>query len=699
MAQATQHIELTVKGMTCTNCALGIEKYLKGEGLEQVKVNFGNDEVLFDTVEPERLPEIVKGIEKLGFQVQEEEEEAEGLSNVEKYFYFSLPFTLLLILHMFLPHGTWLHNPWVQLGLALPVYLVGMYHFGRSAWRSLRNGLPNMDVLISLGATAAFFYSLYGTLTQAGSDFLFYETAASILSLVLLGNLLEHKAVQRTTTAIKELSALQPEKARLVMKVGKIETIHEVELEHVNVGDELQINQGDRIPVDGVLLRGEVEVDESMISGESLPVAKTNGDPLIGGTILVDGQARMEAVDIGSSSTLSRIIDLVKRAQVDKPSIQKLADKISGIFVPAVLGIAALTFLLSYFVFDITLQAAIIHSVAVLVIACPCAMGLATPTAVIVGIGRASKRGILIKGGSTLEAFGKVKRMVFDKTGTLTTGAFSIADLQTEADPEAVKAVIHAMEQHSSHPIARSLVRELKDSRPMVLEGVQEIKGLGLKAVDQEGNQYELGSQRLVPDATDGHDLYLLRNGAIWATIDLQDEIRPGALEMVDFLHQKGIATVLLSGDRQEKCEYLASQVGIDQVYAEQLPDQKLSLIESLSEETPTAMVGDGINDAPALARATVGISLGNATDVAIQSAEIVLLKDDLHLIPELYKVSRHTVLTIKQNLFWAFFYNVLAIPLAAIGLLTPIVGAATMAMSDVVVVGNSLRLKTKRIS
>lgn len=701
MSQTTvNHIELNVKGMTCTNCALGIERYLKKEGLEGVQVDFGNEEVVFDLVEPKKLPNFINGIEKLGFEVVKDDAAPTGMSKIEKYFYFSLPFTFLLILHMFLPHG-FLHEPWVQFGLALPVYLVGIYHFGRSAWYSLRSGMPNMDVLIAIGITAAFGYSLYGTLTHAGPDFLFYETAASIVSLVLLGNLLEHKSVQRTTSAIKDLSQLQPSLATRLVHYPGGERLEKVPSKDILIGDQLIANEGDQIAVDGLLLEGTVEVDESMISGESLPVVKRVGDKLIGGTLVVAGTLKMEATAIGKGTTLSRIIDLVKKAQADKPAIQQLADKISAVFVPAVLIVSALTFLLSYFVFDVSLQASIIHSVAVLVISCPCAMGLATPTAVIVGIGRASKQGILIKGGRTLEAFGKVERMVFDKTGTLTTGAFSIADFYSEAGlAEREKSIVLAMEQRSSHPIARSLTRELQNHTPAKLLDITELKGKGLEAKDAEGNLFQLGSYHWLgtDQIESGHDLYLLENGRLLAWLDIEDEIRPQAAALIDFLKSEGIQSVLLSGDRDAKCQSIAAKLGIDEVYSEQLPDQKLALIEKFAAEKSTAMIGDGINDAPALARANVGISLGNATEVAIQSAEVILLNENLALIPELFKISKHTVLTIKQNLFWAFFYNVLAIPMAAFGFLTPIVGAATMALSDVVVIGNSLRLKRKSI-
>lgn len=688
--------------MTCTNCALGIERYLKKEGLEGVNVDFSSEEVVFDLLEEKQLPRIIKGIEKLGYEVlAEDEEHAGGMSKIERYFYFSLIFTIPLLLHMFVPWHL-LHNPWFQLAMALPVYVVGMYHFGRSGWRSLLTGVPNMDVLIALGTTAAFGYSLYGTLLNLGPDFLFYETAASIITLVLLGNVLEHRSVQKTTTAMKALTQLQQIPAFRIQKTESgHERIEEIDARKVVAGDVLMVNTGQRIPVDGKVLEGEGTADESMISGESEALMKGLEAEVIGGSLLQSGSIRMVATKVGKETVLAQIVEMVKKAQADKPELQQLADKISAIFVPAVLGIAFLTFVISYWAVGISLQAAIIHSVAVLVIACPCAMGLATPTAVVVGIGRATQNGILIKGGRTLEQFSQIKRVVLDKTGTLTTGEFEIKQIHCE--PEIlpmVKRVLVSLEQHSAHPIARSVMRSLEAVEILKMESVSELRGIGMSGTDSEGNAYQLGSYRIAQGLTTemNHNLYLLKNGTLIATVDLQDELKAGAKEAILFFHEKGIETVMLSGDRAEKCQEVADLLGIDQVYAEQLPEAKLKLIESFSEEKPTAMIGDGINDAPALARATLGISLSNATEAAIQSAQVILLNGDLTSLPKLFGIGTHTMLTIRQNLFWAFFYNVLAIPLAAFGFLSPIIGALTMALSDVVVIGNSLRLKIKRV-
>lgn len=558
-----------------------------------------------------------------------------------------------------------------------------------------------MDVLIILGAAAAFGYSLFGTLTQAGPDFLFYETAASIISLVLLGNVIEHRAVAKTTSAVKSLMQLQEGKALKIIETADGEVIERVKVADIQTADLLQVNQGDKIPVDGTVIWGEGSANESMLTGESDAVFKQKGDAVIGGTLLQSGNIRFQATAVGRQTVLAQIIDLVKRAQAEKPEIQKLADRISAVFVPVVIGISLLTFLLSYFAFGLSMQAAIIHAVAVLVISCPCAMGLATPTAVVVGIGRASKKGILIKGGKTLEAFSQLKYIVFDKTGTLTTGDFQLENLNCDPpDRKAIEAVILGLEARSSHPIAQSLQKAFPSGKEISWKEVREVEGYGMEGWDEDGNHFRLGSYRWAKEITDdeSHHLYLLKNNSLWASIDLRDEIREGAQEALAALKGRGLIPVMLSGDRRAKCELIATQLGITNIYAEQLPAQKLEVIAQLNREGGAAMVGDGINDAPALAQARVGISLSQATQAAIQSADIVLLNGRLSALKDLLAIGKHTVLTIRQNLFWAFAYNIVAIPMAAFGFLSPILGAAAMAFSDVVVIGNSLRLRGKRI-
>lgn len=711
MEESAAKITLNVEGMDCSSCALGITKSLTKLGLKDVNVNFATGEAVFKEDKAIELTSVVSNIEGLGYKVINSKKEETGKrawTKVEKLFYFSLLFTVPLFLHMFLPFH-FLHHPLVQLGLSIPVVIVGMYHFGKSALGSLRSGVPNMDVLITIGAGSAFVYSLAGTIMYYGmpevSNFLFYETAATIITLVLLGNVIEHRSVKQTTTAIKDLSALQEGKAKLVViKDGK-EEIEETDIEQIIKYDVVVVNTGDRIPVDGEVVSGNASVDESMLTGESIPAEKAIGDAVTGGTILVSGNIRVRAKKVGKETVLAHIIELVKNAQNTKPSIQKLGDKVSAVFVPAVVGIAVLTFVISYYAAGLTLQNSLMHSIAVLVISCPCAMGLATPTAVMAGLGRAAKKGILIKGGQTLEEFAQVKKVVFDKTGTLTTGKFSIKKVVSYNGTEEQKIIdlLYALEKNSSHPIAKSLVENLKSKAANVMvSDVKEEKGSGISASDKEGNVIKAGSFRIAENQAENktHNIYLTINGKLAGAVDLEDEIQPYAKEAIGLLNGAGIETIMLSGDKKERCEELATKLGIKKVYSEQSPAQKLEIVEQLSQATKIAMVGDGINDAPALAKAQVGISLSNATQVAVQSAGIILLgSSGMKQLYEALLVSKHTLITIKQNLFWAFFYNVIAIPIAAFGFLNPMVGALSMAFSDVIVIGNSIRLKTKKLS
>lgn len=717
MAENATNITLQVEGMDCTTCALGITKNLQKKGLENVYVDFATGEATFLLNDKIKLQSIIKGINDLGYKVVDSKylEENKGkIATIEKRFYFTLPFTIILFFgHMLLPHDFILNKPYAQLIICVPVFITGIIQFGKSAWGSLKSGVPNMDVLVFTGSASAFIYSIIGMYFYIGTpmvhNYLFFETTASVISLVLLGNVFEQRSVKKTTTAISELIAIQVTKAKMIgLQMGK-ELITEVEYKNIPVGAILQVNSGDKIPVDGEIFSGDASIDESMITGERLPVEKSISDKVIGGTIVVKGNIRMRAENVGDQTLLAKIIGLVKKAQQDKPEIQKLGDKISAIFVPAVLGIAVLTFFVNYFFLDLTsftnpLKESIMRSIAVLVISCPCAMGLATPTAVMVGIGRAAKNGILIKGGSTLEEFAKVKNIVFDKTGTLTTGNFKInsINLHNGVSEEEVKEILYSLEIHSSHPIAKSIVAALKGIVGREFKTVKEEKGLGITAQDHQNNIYQIGSYKIASEfpKNEIHDIYVLKNNILIATVDIEDDVKLNVKETIDEFNKVGINTILISGDNRKNCESLAQKVNINKVYSEQSPAQKLALIEILTKEGSTAMVGDGINDAPALAKATVGISLSNATQVAINAAQIILLhNNDLSTLRHANLISKHTLLTIKQNLFWAFFYNIVAIPIAACGLLSPAFGALTMAFSDVIVIGNSIRLKTKKLS
>lgn len=703
---ANDIIELKVDGMTCNNCAASLNRFLERKGVEDVYVNFQTKEVRYrQGGSGISLEEVKKGIHKLGYSVVEEDQKAaKAWWTLERKLLVSAVFTMPLLLHHLLMMGgvhlPLLDNFWWQMAICLPPFAIGFTHFGRSALSSLKGGIPNMDVLIFVGGTAAFIYSFIGTLMWE-ANYIFYETSATIFTLVLLGNWLEKRAVEQTTSAIGELAELQVKKACRITPSGTIVTLSQ---EEVRVGDILQVNEGDQVPLDGIITQGGASIDESMLTGESNPVDKSAGNRVVGSSLVLDGNIRMEVTATGRDTVLSQMIELVKTAQQDKPDIQRLADKISAVFVPAVLGIALLTLFAGHLGFGLPFQKALMNAIAVLVISCPCAMGLATPTAVMVGVGRLARNGILVKGGQTLEIFTRIRNAVFDKTGTLTSGQFKIKDITYHrGDEQRANALIFKMEQHSSHPIAKSLAREMErrlNGVHMDLASVEEQKGVGVTARDNAGNVFQVGSARILNDPPDNGEqsLYLTENGELLATIDIADELKPEAKGVIEYLKARGIRPAILSGDRRSKTEEVAAQLGIDRVFAEQLPEQKLEVVEKLSDEAPTAMIGDGINDAPALAKATVGISLSNASQVAIQSAQIVLLNGKLEYLEKAWAISRHTVLTIRQNLFWAFAYNIVAIPIAAMGFLNPMWGALFMAFSDVVVIGNSIRLKYKKV-
>ncbi len=698
--QATKKYQiLNISGMTCANCAKGIEKHLTKKGIKEVRVNFANSEAQFLSMNIE-IDDVIKEIESIGFKVNSEE----NVENykLEKLFVICLILTIPLLSHMFLNEKHILHNSIIQFFLTLPVYIIGCYYFGRSAWSSLKSKLPNMDVLIMMGTTAAFFYSVVGSILYWGTleahNFLFFETAATIITLVLLGNLIEHRSIKQTNTAIKELSSIQKLETKRERKDGLIEIIS---FKNIIKNDFLLVNSGDKVPTDGIIISGEGLFDESMMTGESHPILKKNNEEVIGGTLLLDGNIKMIAKKVGDETILSQIIKLVKSAQRNKPNIQRLGDKVSAIFVPIVLLISIITFILNHYTFEISLSDSLMRSIAVLVISCPCAMGLATPTAVMVGLGRAAKNGILIKGGHTLEKFAEVKNIVFDKTGTLTTGNFKIESLFCKkSDNEDVTNLIYSLEIHSSHPIAQSFIKELEDkAQKLELQEIKEVKGQGIQA-KWKGDFYQFGSAKFVNHENETHQIYLYKNNSFFAGVNCSDEIKNNLKETISKLKKLGLKTTILSGDKVSKCESVGQAIGINNIYAEHLPNEKLEKIDELNKDGLTAMVGDGINDAPALAKAHVGISLGRSTEVAIKSSQIILLNtDNLNQIDTAYKISKHTLRTIKQNLFWAFSYNIVAIPIAALGFLNPMWGALFMAFSDIIVIGNSLRLKKKNIN
>jgi len=705
-----EKVQWKVEGITCANCALAINKYLEKQGAREVRINAIDGDVSFQLQNNTQEESVAKGVEGLGYKVIHEKRAAQPqkrkfLKNNLERFLFCLPFTLVLMLHM-IPgvHIHWLMNHWLQLALCIPVYFVGMRHFGRSAIQSIRNGIPNMNVLITIGSSAAFIYSLTGTLMGWGDEYLFYETAATIITLVFMGEYLEDASIRSTQRALKTLVKSQKVMANMIAFDDQHqELVFPVENTQLKTGDLILIKTGEQVPADCKILWGEVMVNEALLTGESIPVSKTKKDHLIGGSILEEGTAKAQVTAAGADSVLSKIINMVKQAQGEKPPVQQLADRISAVFIPLVLIIASLTLIINWIVLQ-EFTPSMMRSIAVLVIACPCAMGLATPAAIAVGLGRAARNGVLFRNAKSLELFKDIKQVVFDKTGTLTTGRFQISDFKSQVvDDTTFKSIVYSLEKYSNHPLAKSIATEWKGVPEIRWKKIEEIKGKGIQATDGDGNEYMAGSYTIAAHLTedDSRNIYLLKNGTLIGWLDLQDELRPEAKEVVAYLRGKGIKTILLSGDRIKKSQLIADQLGIDEVIAEKTPEQKLETIASLTAAQPTVMVGDGINDAPALAKATIGISMSEASQMAMQSASVVLMNSGLNKLPMALGLGRHTYITIKQNLFWAFAYNIVAIPVAAFGLLGeygPTYGALIMGLSDVVLGINSVRLFVKKV-
>jgi Cu+-exporting ATPase len=730
--------EFLITGMTCAACSSRIEKVLKKmDGVNTANVNLALES---GTVEynPSKLSvsDIIARIEKAGYGAAEKVEKSENaesfrqkeLEKQQGKFFFSLILTIPLLWAMvshfsftsFIYLPEMFMNPWVQLALATPVQFFIGWQFYTGAYKALKNKSANMDVLVALGTTAAYVYSLYLSIESIGSNAhmvdLYFEASAVIITLIILGKLFEVKAKGRSSEAIKKLMGLQAKKA-LVLRDG--EEI-EVPLEEVLVGDTVLVKPGEKVPVDGEIVEGQSAVDESMLTGESIPVDKKVGDTVYGSTINKNGFLKMKATKVGRETALAQIIRIVEQAQGSKAPIQRMADKISGIFVPIVVGIAILTFLVWYFIVDPgNFAQALVNLIAVLVIACPCALGLATPTSIMAGSGRAAELGILFKGGEHLEQTHRITTVVLDKTGTVTNGEPVLTDVLLEdgVNEEEVLALVGAAEKQSEHPLAQAIVKGIqgKSVKLDTAASFEAIPGYGIEAEAGE-NTVVVGTRKLMNKheidveqaeeairklETDGKTAMLIAvNGEYKGIIAVADTIKETSKSAVKRLRDMGLEVVMMTGDNERTAKSIAELAGIDQVIAEVLPEQKAEEVAKLQKQgKKVAMVGDGINDAPALVTADIGMAIGTGTDVAMEAADITLMRGDLNSIADAILMSKKTITNIKQNLFWAFAYNSLGIPIAALGFLAPWVAGAAMAFSSVSVVLNALRLQKIKLS
>lgn len=733
----SEKAEFAITGMTCAACSTRIEKGLnKLEGVTKASVNLALETASVEYSPSQIDPQdITQRVEKLGYGAKlksEEKEEEQSyrekeLSKQKGKFWFSFILSVLLLWAMvshftftsFIPLPHMLMNPWVQLALATPVQFVVGKQFYIGAFKALRNKSANMDVLVALGTSAAYFYSLYSSLKSLGSSAhttqLYYETSAILITLILLGKLFEANAKGRSSEAIKKMMGLQAKTAVVVRDGAEIE----IPVEEVQKGEVIFIKPGEKVPVDGEIIEGQSALDESMLTGESVPVDKSIGDKVIGATLNKNGFLKIKATNVGKETALAQIIKVVEEAQGSKAPIQRLADYISGIFVPIVVGIALLTFFVWYiWIVPGEFAPALEKLIAVLVIACPCALGLATPTSIMAGSGRAAEFGILFKGGEHLEATHKIDTILLDKTGTVTNGTPELTDVriaQGYEENELLQLVASA-ERLSEHPLAQALVAGIKNKGIEIQDPLsfEAIPGHGVRATVQERellvgtrklmNQHKVNIDAALEEMTnlerEGKTAMLVAlDGKYAGMLAVADTIKETSKEAVSRLKEMGLEVMMITGDNRQTAQAIAVQADIEHVIAEVLPEGKAEEVKKLQQQgKKVAMVGDGINDAPALALADIGMAIGTGTDVAMEAADITLMRGDLMSIADAIEMSRKTISNIKQNLFWAMGYNTLGIPIAAVGLLAPWVAGAAMAFSSVSVVLNALRLQRVRL-
>ncbi|MCA0986542.1 heavy metal translocating P-type ATPase [Guptibacillus algicola] len=730
-----ERVELDIHGMTCAACSTRIEKGLnRTKGVDSASINLTTESGIVE-YQPGvvTVDDVIQKVKKLGYEAVVKEDREEKRSHKEEEIkqkkmklglsiLLSLPLLYTMIAHLpmdiALPLPELFMNPLFQFLLATPVqfYIGAPFYVG--AYRALINKSANMDVLVALGTSAAYFYSVVEGIrffaTSGYNPELYFETSAILITLILVGKLFEDLAKGRTTQAITKLLDLQAKEASVIRDGEEVK----IPVDQVQVGDTILVRPGDKIPVDGLIQKGKSSVDESMITGESIPVDKTEGDTVIGSTINENGTLTMTAEKVGSDTALAGIIKIVEEAQGSKAPIQRMADVISGIFVPIVVGISVVTFLVWYlWVNPFDLPQALEVAIAVLVIACPCALGLATPTSIMVGTGKGAEMGVLFKGGEFLEGTHKIDAILLDKTGTITKGKPEVTDfIVVDGEDQDVLPYLIAAEKASEHPLARSIVQygEQRQMKVNEADSFEAIPGHGIlstvdgkkvlagtrKLMAREEIPYKEYEEQMARFEKEGKTaMFIAIEQKVRGIIAVADTVKETSKRAIQELRELGIDVYMITGDNKRTAEAIGKQVNITGIYAEVLPEDKANKVSGLQKEGKrVAMVGDGINDAPALATADIGMAIGTGTDVAIETADVTLVGGDLEHIPKAINLSRKTMKNIRQNLFWALFYNSIGIPIAAIGLLAPWVAGAAMAFSSVSVVTNSLRLKRVKL-
>lgn len=743
MSENKKKYNLPVGGMTCASCVSRVEKVLNNfNGIENAQVNFASEKVSFDVKDESiDLKAAAEKLEKFGYslnlnssKIDQNSEHTNEISrqntsennDLVKDFRLALILTIPVFIITMLSN---IYSGWflsadytnkILLILTTPILFIPGKRFFRVFWTNLKHFSFEMNSLVAIGTGAAFAFSTFATLfpeliSKSGeTPHVYFDTAGVIITLILMGKVLEEKAKKKTNTAIKKLIELKPKEATIIENNNEIK----IPITQLKIGQSVIVKPGEKIPADGKIINGFSAIDESMITGESIPVEKRTGSQVIGGTINKNGTFVFEITALGDNSVLGQIIKLVEDAQGSKAPMQKLADKISSVFVPVVIVIAILTFA-AWIIFgnEHSFAVSLINAVAVLIIACPCALGLATPTAIMVGTGLGADKGILIKNGESLEIVHKLTTIVLDKTGTITVGKPVVSDIVTHNITEDdLLSIVGSIEKRSQHPIAESIVNyaESKNVKFSEIESFNNFDGFGISAI-VNGNRILAGNRKLMDEysininklvkeyeeftSTGKSIVFVAINGDFKGLLAIEDPIKETTKAAIDKFKELGLNVIMITGDNKKTAQSIADKIGIENYYAEVLPDGKADIIKKLKEKgNIVGMVGDGINDAPALVTADLGIAIGTGTDVAIESSDITLIKGDLLNVLSAIKISSATIKTIKQNLFWAFIYNVVGIPLAAIGILSPMIGALAMSFSSVSVISNSLRLKNYKI-